>query len=113
MRCFLRHSKQSQQRRGSGFHTRGRETPGPRLCGGVPEPRRCCPAPAHPAPAAPAPQPALYPLPILLYTHPQLYNGSTNPYFLAARRLYDQFWGVMRSSILPSLEAAGIVEPKL
>ncbi|PRW60054.1 Histone acetyltransferase GCN5 [Chlorella sorokiniana] len=43
----------------------------------------------------------------------QLYNGSTNPYFLAARRLYDQFWGVMRSSILPSLEAAGIVEPKL
>lgn len=45
--------------------------------------------------------------------HPQLYNGSTNPYFLAARRIYEAFWSVMRSSILPSLEAAGIVEPKL
>lgn len=43
----------------------------------------------------------------------QLYNGSTNPYFLAARRIYEAFWSVMRSSILPSLEAAGIVEPKL
>ena len=43
----------------------------------------------------------------------QLYNGSQNPYFLAARRLYDQFWAALRSSVLPSLEAAGIVEPKL
>lgn len=51
--------------------------------------------------------------PAPLHAPLQLYNGSTNPYFLAARRLYDQFWGVLRSSILPSLEAAGIVEPKL
>ncbi|KAL4424337.1 hypothetical protein ABPG75_001638 [Micractinium tetrahymenae] len=43
----------------------------------------------------------------------QLYNGSQNPYFLAAKRLYEAFWSVMRSSILPNLEAAGIVEPKL
>ena len=43
----------------------------------------------------------------------QLYNGATNPYFLAAKRLYEVFWSVMRSSILPNLEAAGIQEPKL
>lgn len=43
----------------------------------------------------------------------QLYNGATNPYFLAAKRIYEVFWSVMRSSILPNLEAAGIVEPKL
>ncbi|KAI3436320.1 hypothetical protein D9Q98_002373 [Chlorella vulgaris] len=43
----------------------------------------------------------------------QLYNGAQNPYFLASKRIYDMFWAVMRSSILPNLEAAGIVEPKL
>lgn len=43
----------------------------------------------------------------------QLYNGSTNPYFLAAKRIYEAFWAVMRSSVLPNLGAAGIVEPKL
>jgi hypothetical protein len=45
--------------------------------------------------------------------HLQLYNGAQNPYFLASKRIYDMFWAVMRSSILPNLEAAGIVEPKL
>ena len=63
------------------------------------------------------------PPPCPSFTHPptprttttctQLYNGATNPYFLAAKRLYDQFWQTLRSSILPNLEAAGIVEPKL
>ncbi|PSC71001.1 Histone acetyltransferase GCN5 [Micractinium conductrix] len=38
----------------------------------------------------------------------QLYNGAQNPYFLAAKRLYEGFWATMRSSILPSLDAAGI-----
>lgn len=43
----------------------------------------------------------------------QLYNGNTNPYFLAAKRMYEVFWSVMRSSVLPNLETAGILEPKL
>lgn len=87
---------------------------GSRCCGGL------IAAGATLAPAAaPARQPphgthlARNFFPARLLPSPQLYNGATNPYFLAARRLYDQFWGTMRSSVLPSLEAAGIVEPKL
>jgi hypothetical protein len=62
-------------------------------------PAKCC---VYRPPVPPAPAPPL-----------QLYNGATNPYFLAAKRLYEVFWSAMRSSILPNLEAAGIQEPKL